>query len=165
MDLEPEEMAETIREMTIVGRVLSPCELQQACRVSSALQQHLAVAAGALCLEQPERPVMFAYLCDGWTCIHSGRENQTALPDLEVHRQTWQFTEFLLERGLVRIAAAGGGGRNLAMVMAPLAAWRRGEQHGMSSQEPCLRHFRARHEGDQNSLCHSFRAGFQIVRG
>ena len=117
--MEPTESRQSLQELSIVGRAFTHVDLSKCAQLSITLERLLYGVAEAMVLSRAQEPIMYVYMCDGWSCDISSRFQRTH-SDLRVDRQARSRQEFLLERGILRCRSAGDQDhRPIAMVMKP----------------------------------------------
>ena len=115
--MEPREFTECVLLHTKVGRVESDPDLDLTFRLASVIDDLLHVKYNKLLRENMHRPVLVAYMSDGWSSRVSSR-NKVRHGDHCMVRHNNVRLECVLERVVLRTPSADGQS-NIAMLLGP----------------------------------------------
>ena len=100
--MEPDEFLDRLATLTVAKSVLSKGDVDDCFRYCEVIQAACREKARRVVRDNASRPLMFVYMCDGWSATVDARPVQRVDDEHLVIRNGRYKHEFLLERGMVR---------------------------------------------------------------
>ena len=126
MPLTPAELRDEVDVLCHVSAPLSGGQLSRALRIGEAASQAARELAFEAVVANKGRPVLMAYMCDGWSCRVSN-DRTVQLGDHCIRRRGHFRHEFLLERAVLRFRDAGTNEEQVHMMFGPPRGLRLGK--------------------------------------